>query len=186
MIGQDIHDGRRSNVVTIVGYRNGKFHVRGQPLSGPRRLVKIHKEKLIALLNRHLFLSIHWDDGDREAVVYAMPWTGDRSSVEKLVLSFFKGTRRDRPRKHQPADVREIIMAAGGHVAITKRILNPRTGKPIARVGVYAWERFPEKHCLLIAEMSGRPAREVWLAGTGHTRADIFASAAEEAANDPW
>jgi hypothetical protein len=168
MLDLSFLDGRRGQTAVITGYHNGKFLVRGRSPIGLSKLLNPHKERLIALLAGQTVLFACWDTHDPEAIVYALPVDGSRDKVEQLVLPFWRGKRQ------QPSDVAAIIMAAGGCSAIAERLVSRKTGKAMTRQAVSMWNQIPEEHCRLIAQMSGYSAREVWFAGKGKARFDIF------------
>jgi hypothetical protein len=86
----------------------------------------------------------------------------------------------------QPPEVYEIIAAAGGYEAVARRAISKTRGKPMTRQAVLHWRLIPEEHCQLLIEMSGLPARQIWFAGEGRARFDVFAAVAKEAERKPW
>jgi hypothetical protein len=174
MVDKILLEGRRSNAVLITGHRDGEFIVNGRRPKGLSTMLHINWGILTAILARPAIVAVYWNSGDREAISFALPLDGDRDQVMKLTLPLRR--RPGRPLV-QPPDVAAIIEEAGGCSAIAERIVSKKTGKSLTRQAVSMWQQVPEEHCRLVTEMSGRSAREVWFAGKGSKRFDIFALA---------
>jgi hypothetical protein len=88
--------GRQKKCVLVFGCCAHGFLVypKEPPPEEFARLVRTHSDRLRALLDRPVILAVHWDEGDRDAVVQIMP-AGEpgtnpdpRTPFEEFALAF--------------------------------------------------------------------------------------------------
>jgi hypothetical protein len=80
------------NCVIVVGSSQGKLQLDRSPPTEFYDIPTLHEERLLALIDRQVLLTVHWDDGDSAATVSVVPADGKPSDEEfkTFSLSFAK------------------------------------------------------------------------------------------------